>query len=473
MRQRIAIVGAGVAGLGAAWALSRHPERYDIEVYEAAPVLGGNARTADFPRKDGGTVPADVSVTAFIPSVYQNYVELLSLLGIETVRTRFSYAVHYGDDVYAHDLDTPLRRRLAGDIAAFRRLLRTVGRLNVLNKRPSRATAALNPFNYVTMRRALDLWGVSPEFRYKILKPLFVNFVLTSGVFAMPASMFVRYLDFFDIEHSTPMVTWQGGTRAVYARLTEGFARRVHLGRPVTALFRRPDGVRVGDAHGVTERFDHAVLACNADQALALLRPADALERRLLGAVRYESGLHGNAVAHTDASLLPDDGGEGGDRGDGGDGGDGLNVAGTRSTFVRHRGGGRPDDYEITYVMHNQQPWGDGAASPCLVTYNAHRQPDPGKVVGRHRFRHIVHDLRHTLVLHPLLPLLQGRRRTWYCGAHTTFNSQEHAFLSGLAVAHRLGADYPFAANEEAARWFRFYGRMCLGPRFRATRRHP
>ncbi|MBP2400931.1 FAD-dependent oxidoreductase [Streptomyces syringium] len=454
MRERIAIVGAGAAGLGAAWALSRHPDRFDFEVYETAATVGGNARTADFPQRDGGTVPADIAVTAFIPSVYHNHVELMSLLGIEAVGTRFSYAVHYGDDVYAHDLDTPLRRRLAGDIAAFRRLLRTVGRCNALNKRPSWSTTVLNPFNYVTMRRALDLWGISQEFRYKVLKPLFVNFVLTSGVFAMPASVFVRYMDFFDIEHSTPMITWQGGTRAVHARLIEGFADRIHVGRPVTGLFRGPDGVRVRDADGVTERFDQAILACNANHALALLQPPGAMERRVLGAVRYESDLHRDAVVHTDASLLPDDH---------------LHVSGTRSTFVRHFGD-RPDNYEITYIMHNQQPWGDGAVSPCLVTYNARRQPDPAKVISRHRFQHVVHDLRHTLVLHALVPLLQGRRRTWYCGAHTTFNSQEHAFLSGLAVARQLGADYPFTANKEATRWFNFYGRMCLGMRFRTAR---
>ncbi|QLE70253.1 hypothetical protein FGW37_00255 [Streptomyces rectiverticillatus] len=455
MRERIAIVGAGAAGLGAAWALSRHPDRFDVEVYEAAPTLGGNARTEDFPQRDGGTVPADIAVTAFIPSVYHHYAELLRRLGIEAVTSRFSYAVHYGDDVYAHDLDTPLRRRLAGDIAAFRRLLRTVGRFNTLSKRPSFTTAVFNPFNYVTMRRTLDLWGISQEFRYKILKPLFVNFVLASGVFAMPASVFVRYMDFFDVEHSTPMVTWQGGTRAVYARLTEGFTDRIRTGRPVTELFRRPDGVRVRDANGVTERFDQVILACNADHALAVLRPPGALERRVLGAVRYESGPHRDAVVHTDASLLPDDE---------------LDVSATRSTFVRHYGD-RPDNYEITYVMHNQQPWGDGAASPRLVTYNARRQPDPDKVISRHRFQHVVHDVRHTVLLHALMPLLQGRRRTWYCGAHTTFNSQEHAFVSGLAVARQLGADYPFPADTEAARWFDFYGRMCLGVRFRTVRR--
>ncbi|GAU69135.1 amine oxidase [Streptomyces sp. NBRC 110611] len=453
MGERIAIVGAGVSGLAAAWALTRHPGQYDVQVYERGPTVGGNAQTADFPQKDGGTAPADIAVTAFIPSVYQNYVELLHRLGIETVDTRFSYAVQYGDEVYAHDTDTPLRQRLAGDIARFRRMLRVIGRLNVLNSRPSLTLAASNPFNYLTMRRALDVWGISQEFRYKLLKPLFVNFVLTSGVFEMPASMFVRYMDFFDIERSTPMVTWHGGTRAVYRALTRDFTDRIRTDCAVTGVTRRTDGVLV-EAAGTTQRFDQVIFACNANHALALLRPPSARERRLLGAVRYDAGLHREAVVHTDDSLLPDDA---------------LRISGSRSTFVRQYGD-LPDNYEVTYIMHNQQPWGDGAASPCLVTYNAQRPPAPEKTLGRHRFQHVMHDLRHTVALHPLLPLLQGRRRTWYCGAHMTINSQEHAFLSGLAVARQLGADYPFPENREATRWFNFYGRMCLGARFRRVR---
>ena len=65
-----------------------------------------------------------------------------------------------------------------------------------------------------------------------------------------------------------------------------------------------------------------------------------------------------------------------------------------------------------------------------------------------------------------LFPRLQGPERTWYCGAHTLVNSQEHCRVSGLAVARQLGADYPFA-DDEARRWFNFYGRMVIGRSFR------
>ena len=70
MPRKVAIVGAGVSGLGAAWALHRHPDRFDFRLFEAQDRIGGNAITADMPQDDGTTIPFDISVTACIPSVY-------------------------------------------------------------------------------------------------------------------------------------------------------------------------------------------------------------------------------------------------------------------------------------------------------------------------------------------------------------------------------------------------------------------
>lgn len=450
MRRRVCIIGGGISGLATAWALSRHPDGYDVHLFERNPRLGGNAVTVDFPCTGGGTVPVDISVTAFIPSVYQNFMELMAHCGVETVPTRFSYSVHYGDGVYAHDFDSPLSAALQADIQRFRRLLRLLGRFNALNRRPRVVPSLLNPFNYVSMRRMLDLWGVSDAFRHQVLKPLFVNFVLASGVFDMPASLFSRYLDFFDVEHATPMVTWNGGTRAIYDRMAEDLGDRVHLNREAQRVFRDRHGVTVRDRAGRDERFDDVVFACPADQALALLDAPSRRERLVLGAVRYDDSLHGLAVAHTDGSVLPDDP---------------TRALETRSTFVR-RCGARPDDYEVTYIMHNQQPWARASGVPCLVTYNPQGTIDESKIIARVRFRHVVHDVFHTTVLLGLLPFLQGRRRTWFCGGHTLVNSQEHGLLSGLAVARRLGAAYPFAHNPDAAAWFDFYGRIMHGRAF-------
>ena len=449
-KKRVCVVGGGVSGLSAAWALGQHPERFAVELYERNDYLGGNAVTVDIPQDDGTSIPVDISVTAYIPSVYQNYTKLLERFGIRSLPTRFSYSVSYGPDVYAHDFDSDLKTELRPEIDRFQRLLRRIQRVNALNTRRSRLTAALNPFNYVPMGRVLDAQGFSSDFRFKILKPMFVNFLLASNVFDMPAGMFAMYLDFFDIERSTPMVTWDQGTRNLYRHMAADLPGRLHLRRGVARIRRTPDSVFVRDEHGVEERFDEVVLACNANQALMLLERPRPLERWVLSSVRYESELHNHAIVHTDGSVLPDNA---------------TRPLQTRTNYVLHYGS-RPDNYEITYIMHNQQPWAKGSDKPCLVTYNPIQPIDPAKIVTRRWFQHVIHGVFHSTVLLGLFPRLQGRERTWYCGAHTLVNSQEHCFISGLAVARQLGADYLFD-DDEARRWFNFYGRMQMGPGFR------
>ena len=453
MPRRIAIVGGGVAGLGVAWALNRHPDRFDFRLFEAEAHLGGNAMTVDMPQDDGTSIPFDISVTACIPSVYHHVLLLARQLGVELVDTRFSYSVAYRGGIYAHDLDSDISRELKSEIDRFQRLLKRLNRFGRLNRSRSRLLNALNPFNYVSMGAVLNFGRFSGDFRYKVLKPMFVNFLMATNVFDMPASLFSRYLEFFDIVTATPMRTWEGGTRRVYELLTEAFRDRICLGRRVRKVVRTGAGVRVEDEAGVVETFDDVVFACNANQTLMALDRPSFLESWLLASVRYESELHNHAVVHSDASVLPENA---------------ARPLETRSNHIEQYGA-RPDNYEITYVMHNQQPWAHRSDKPCLVTYNPISRIDERKIVKRWWFQHVVHDVRHIVLLVQLFRLVQGRRRTWHCGAHTLVNSQETCFVSGLVTARQLGADYPFR-DDEARKWFNFYGRMMYGWRFRKAR---
>jgi predicted NAD/FAD-binding protein len=450
VRKRVAIIGAGVSGLGAAWALHQHPDRFEIRVFEANPSVGGNAITVDMPQADGSSIPFDISVTACIPTVYHNYVEFLKRHGIGLIPTRFNYSVKCREDIYAHAFDSALRRELQPEIDRFQKLLAFLQRFNRLNKSASKALSMLNPFNYVSMGTLLNLGRFSGDFRYKILKPMFVNFLMATNVFDMPASLFSRYLDFFDIEKPTPMQTWDQGTRRIYEAMTAPFKDRIDLNRPVRKVRRAEGRVVVEDAAGKVEEFDEVIFACNANQTLMLLDKPTRTEAFLLSSIRYESELHNHTVVHHDASVLPENE---------------TRPLETRSNFIEQYGA-RPDNYEITYIMHNQQPWAKRSDRPCLVTYNPLSAIDPSKIIKTWWFQHIVHDVLHVTVLVNLFRLIQGKNHAWHCGAHTLINSQETCFVSGLAAARQLGAEYPFQ-DAQARKWFNFYGQLMFGWRFR------
>ena len=450
MPRRIAIIGAGVSGLGVAWALNRHPDQFDFRVFEAQSQVCGNAITADMPQDDGTSIPFDISVTACIPTVYHHIVLFMQQHGIELVDTRFSYSVKYRGGIYAHDFDSEIRRKLQPEIEKFQKVLRRLKWFGRLNRSRSRFLNALNPYNYISMGAVLNFGRFSGDFRYKILKPMFVNFLMATNVFDMPASLFSRYLEFFDIETATPMQTWDRGTRRIYENMSAAFRNKIYLDRPVRKVYRRSSEVVVEDENGETETFDDVVFACNANQTLMMLDKPTLLESYILSSIRYESELHNHTIVHSDASILPDNE---------------VKPLAARSNHIEQYGV-RPDNYEITYIMHNQQPWAKRSDKPCLVTYNPISRIDEGKIVKTWWFQHIVHDVRHVVLLVPLFRFIQGKRRSWHCGAHTLINSQETCFVTGLVTARQMGADYPFR-DSEARKWFNFYGRLMYGRRLR------
>ena len=160
------------------------------------------------------------------------------------------------------------------------------------------------------------------------------------------------------------------------------------------------------------------------------------------------------AVVHSDASVPRDNE---------------MKPLSTRSNHIQQYGP-RLDNYEITYIMHSQQPWASRSGKLCLVTYNWVNPIDEHKIIKTQSFQHIVHDVRHVALLVNLFRFVQGKRRTWRCGANTLINSQETCFVTGPATARQIGADYPFD-DPEAKQSFNYYGSILYGSRFRKALR--
>ena len=137
LKKKVAIVGAGISGLGAAWALSKQPEQFDFRVFEAQDQIGGNAITADMPKDDSTSIPFDISVTACIPSVYHHILIFMEQHGIKLLDTKFSYSVRYHGEVYAHDFDSEISRHLEPEIGKISETPKTLASVRLLVSNPS------------------------------------------------------------------------------------------------------------------------------------------------------------------------------------------------------------------------------------------------------------------------------------------------------------------------------------------------
>jgi predicted NAD/FAD-binding protein len=223
-----------------------------------------------------------------------------------------------------------------------------------------------------------------------------------------------------------------GGSRSYVKKLTAAYADRVRLNCPVRSVRRLPHGVLVTDAHGHAQMFDHAVIGAHADQALRMLEDPSAEEQALLGAFRYTRN---HAVLHSDETLMPRR----------------RPVWSSWNYIGDDQSAG--DDHRrlcVTYWMNRLQ--GVPEERPRFVTLNPIRPPRAGTLIRSEIYEHPLFDAA-AMAAQRRLWSLQGRDRTWFCGAYFGAGFHEDGLQAGLAVAEALGgARRPWTVEGESAR---------------------
>ncbi|HEX4504630.1 MAG TPA: FAD-dependent oxidoreductase, partial [Alphaproteobacteria bacterium] len=220
-----------------------------------------------------------------------------------------------------------------------------------------------------------------------------------------------------------------GGSREYVRRLTAAYADRVRLGRGARQVVRSSDGVTITDASGESARFDHAVFACHADQALAMLADPSMEERALLGAFAYTLN---ETILHTDTSLMP------------------KRKAIWSSWNYSAGSGADAGPPCVTYWMNRLQSIPEN--NPLFVTLNPVKRPRPDSVIRTLMYEHPVFD-EAAIRAQRKLWSLQGQRNSWFCGAYFGSGFHEDGLQAGLAVAEALGGvRRPWSVPDESGR---------------------
>lgn len=408
---RIAVIGSGIAGLSSAWWLG---QRHEVTLFEANDYLGGHTHTHQV-QVDGRQQAVDTGFIVFNPDHYPLLTALFDELGVASQPTTMSFSVHSersGVEYNATSLDTLFCQR--------RNLLspRFWGMLHDLRRFYREAPALLHSADEgPSLGEYLDAGGYGGAFIQEHLLPM--ASALWSSPIASLAHFPARYLVQFMANHQMLQVSGRPQWRVVTggsARYVEAMRRRwrvrERLESRVLGVERHEHGVRVLTADGL-EGFDQLVLACHSDQALALLSDADATERNVLGAIRYQPN---EVVLHTDARLLP-------------------RSRKAWAAWNAHVPRDAMAPCSVSYCMNLLQ--GIDTPTPLVVTLNRSDAIDPAKVLRTLHYAHPVHD--HEMVrTQARWAEVQGRRRTWFAGAYWGWGFHEDGIRSARRVVNAL-----------------------------------
>ena len=311
-RRRVAVVGAGIAGLATAWHLADHA---DVVLYEADSHFGGHAHTVDL-TLDGLTHGVDTGFLVFNHANYPHLVKLFTDLQVDTAASEMSFSVQVPSDDGSRglewsgsSLDSVFAQRSNLVKPRFLRMLRDLVRFN-------RSTTTIAEHNeegalQQPISDFLAEQGFSAAFRDWYLLPMLgcIWSCPTDQMLRFPVATMIRFCHNHGLIRVSDRPQWhtvRGGSRHYVQRLLARIADK-RLNTAVRAVRRVPPatasaGVWVDTDHG-SEHFDDVVLAGHSDQSLALLgRQASADETAVLGAIRYHAN---RALLHTDASVLP------------------------------------------------------------------------------------------------------------------------------------------------------------------------
>ena len=409
---RIAVVGSGIAGLASAWLLSR---QHEVILFESGSYLGGHTHTHDV-QQQGENYRIDSGFIVHNPRHYPLLTRLFDDLGVASQPTAMSFAVHNeasGLEYNASTLDTLFCQR--------RNLLspRFIGMVRDLTRFYREAPALLqHPDDVTTLGDYLLQHRYGAAFRDEHLIPM------ASALWSSPAEQILRfparYLVQFMANHQMLQISdrpeWRvvkGGSSTYVRALRARWSVQERLNCPVRAVHRHAGNVEVQSAAG-SESFDHVVLACHSDQALALLADADPRERSILGAMPYQAN---DTVLHTDVSLLPR----------------------RRKAWAAWNAWLPRDPAQsctVSYCMNLLQ--GIESPEPFVVTLNRTAAIDPDKVLARMRYHHPVYSVE-SVAAQARKGEIQGRRHTWFAGAYWGWGFHEDGMRSAVDVAEGLG----------------------------------
>jgi predicted NAD/FAD-binding protein len=413
----IAVIGAGISGLAAAYFLSR---RHRVDLFEREPRLGGHTNTVMVDRADGA-VALDTGFLVHNDRTYPNLVRLFDELGVATRDSDMSFAVACRQSGLEYS------SRGANGFFAQRRNLVRPSHLSLLSEivRFNREAPALldaPDAERQTLGDFLDSRRFGERFTHRYLFPMASAIWSASldAIRSFPAVTLIRFFDNHGLLSLAAQPTWKvvfGGSDIYIPMLVAAVSGKVHQDVLIDAVRREDSGVTLTFRDRPSMRFDEVVFACHGDEVLPLLAEPTDRERDVFA--RFTS-TRNVAWLHTDASVLPQ-------------------QPRARASWNYRLAADVDAAPTVTYDLNRLQ--GLTTADQYCVTLNPNCEIDEQRVLRKFVYRHPLYTAA-AVRGQQAWNEVSGVNRTHYCGAYWRYGFHEDGLHSAIRVARTLGVEW-------------------------------
>ena len=414
-RRKIAVIGGGISGMGAAYTMSKSD---NVVLFEAEARLGGHARTVIAGQESNQ--PVDMGFIVFNHANYPELTALFNDLDVPITESNMSFgaSVRGGSVEYAlASLDSIFAQRRNLLDPRFLRMCRDILKFNSRGLDIARGCD-------LSIGEFLNALGTGEWFKNYYLLPLSGAIWSTpkDKIMDFPAASMMQFFEnhaLLGVSGQHQWYTVQGGSVEYVRRLKARMMARgvdIRLNAPIFSVTRHNGRVTVTPKGGVAEIFDEVIFATHSDDTLALLADASAHEKDLLGAIAYQPN---EVVLHCDPSVMP------------------RSRKCWASWVYTERSGQDSPQLDLTYWMNSLQPIPKN--DPLFVTLNSTHSIRDELIYNQTNFRHPVYDAK-ALHAQKIIKKRNGENNTWYCGAWMKHGFHEDGLSSALDVAHHLGS---------------------------------
>jgi predicted NAD/FAD-binding protein len=414
--KRIAIVGAGVAGLGCAHFLQR---RARLTLYEKNSHLGGHANTVTV-AEPGRSVPIDTGFMVFNEVTYPHLTRLFRELGVAIKPAPMSFSVQHlatGLEFCGSSLNHLFAQRKNLLRPRFWTMLAQINRFN------SEAVAALSAprFQNFTLGQYVLERNYGADFLDFYLVPMSAAVWSTppEQMLDFPAVTLLRFFHnhgFLGLHTQHPWFTVVNGAKSYVEKLMAPFREQMTIRGGATRIRREGGTVSVTDGSGRTESFDQVILAGHADESLKLLADADEAERALLGEFKYQTN---TALLHTDASVMPR-----------------TKLCWASWNYRMGMDADGRKSASTIYWMNSLQGVSD--RQNYFVSINGGDSVKPNTVLKRIEYEHPLFSLGAIRAQRDLPRLNERKTGVFFCGSYFRYGFHEDALTSALDLCRTL-----------------------------------